>query len=157
VVVRAPETRIGWLPGRIIARGNRTSTKATITTEVGILRVDNIIIKADRRYMVMTSAARFDCGAGSLNILSQRIRVNQNGEASTTSTEIDYVEQHNRNSARCVGWFTATSNRTTCSVLYSVARAAGADAVTWLMDNLRGFCLEVFECGVGPNDTGVDI
>jgi hypothetical protein len=154
--IRATETAVGWMPGTILARGNRTSNKASITTEVGVLRIDGITIVAGRRYMVICNSSRVD-SATSTDKFQHRIRVSEAGAATTSSTEVSYWESADQDSGMPMGFFTATTNSTTCSVLFTLARF-GAGSSTWqATDHDGGFCLEVFDCGEDPGDTGIDV
>ncbi|HSW66655.1 MAG TPA: hypothetical protein VLI54_05960 [Bacillota bacterium] len=147
---------VNCLSGGIIARANRTTNKGSITgTEVGILRIDNMTLVNGRRYAVYCSPSRFDSTVDT-DITAMRLRLNQSGTATTSSTALIYAEEPDQRSMTCGTAFTATADTTNASLLLSGIRTLGSGTSTWLAD-AGNFDMWVVDQGVDVGDTGVDL
>jgi hypothetical protein len=119
---------------KLIARaGPRVSSSSTTTTEIGVLRVDGIALKAGRHYRVTTSTLLI-ASSVSTDVVTVRFRSTTDGSTATTSsTQLDL------NSA--IYNFTAGPGMTMAvdinpvsdivlSLLLTVARTAGTGNVS---------------------------
>lgn len=143
-------------------RGARTTNSATTTgaTEAGVLRIDNLDLKAGKAYEVRTGNLRYD-----LTVPTDRpkatLRYSSAGAATNTSTEIGRWEVASNlgdlnSGGQVVGWIYPTADEPTASVRLSVVRATGTGTVTVVADPGHGIQLHVFCHGTDPGDTGVD-
>lgn len=147
-----------WVPepGTIIARADRTSDSSTTTTEVGVLRLDNIPVVKDVLYVVKSAPMYILSTTG--DIVNIRFRYNTAGAATTGSTQLGVASQIKTDSSQpttamlnSLYLATATGN---LSVLLSVTRAAG----TGNTKVFGGSAFWVVSLGiVDPGDTGTDI
>jgi hypothetical protein len=145
------------LPLGVIARGRRGSDNTSITTEQGILRLDDVPIVAGRLYRV---SAQFSVNNQTVRVIPN-LRYTTDG--STPSTSSTLLEEAVFNStavsttggtARVVGYYTPGSNQT-FSVLLT-AQSSGV-AVTVFGANDEHCDLVIEDCGVDPGDTGSDV
>lgn len=154
------------LPKGVVYQGNRTSTAGATSagTELGLLRLDDMVLLSGRCYQVIANNPRPD-----LTTVTDRVkftlRYNSAGTATTSSTEIGRSEIRNQeattgfdinNFPQPMGWINPTSDTTTGSVMLSVARATGAGTVTVPPDT-GGLWLTVIDHGMAVADTGVDV
>lgn len=144
----------------IVARANRpTNSTGTTTSEIGVVRLDNVAIKANRLYVVRTNGLdMFSTVAG--DTIKVNIRYSTSGVATTSSTLLvsDYERAHVAGGA---GGGTMTiyedlpvqGSDTTMSILLSFLRNTGTGTCT-LLANIKMF---VEAHGSDPGDTGVDL
>lgn len=144
-------------PLGVIARGRRGSDKTTITSESGVLRLDDIPIIAGRLYRVW----------GQFSVNNQTVRViptlRYTTDGSTPTTGSTVMEEAVFNStavastggtARVSGLYTPGSNQT-LSVLLT-AQSSGA-AITVFGASNEHCDLIIEDCGIDPGDTGTDV
>jgi hypothetical protein len=75
-----------WIPYLCVTTwGQRTTTSTSTTTEVGVLRIDSVSLKANRSYRIWTSPL-FLLSSTTGDVVTGRIRVNTAGTATTAST-----------------------------------------------------------------------
>lgn len=150
-------TATSWIPvpGTIIARANRTTDSSTTTTEIGVLRLDNIQIISGFSYLVQTNDMYAQSTTG--DIVGIRLRGNTAGVATTASLDLAIPSVNNTNSSYPYAQkTTALYNSATTgnlSVLLSVFRSSGTG-------NTRVFGPSSFwvtMLGPTPADTGTDI
>lgn len=148
--------------GKMIARGERTSASSATsgTTELGVLRIDNLSLQAGFAYEVRTGNMRYD-----LSVATDRakavLRYNSSGTATTASTEIGRWESASsgdlNSGGPVLGYIYPSTNVTAGSVLLSIVRASGTGTITAMADTGHGIQLFVTAYGEDPGDTGVDI
>jgi hypothetical protein len=147
---------VAGLPKGILARGRRGADNTGITTEEGVLRLDDIPILAGRLYRIV--------GKGSVNAVTTRVIANlrYTTDGSTPTTGSTLLEEHVFNAVavtstggswRVEGYYVPGSNQT-LSVLLSVS--AGS-AVTVFGTNEERCELFIEDCGADPGDTGADV
>ncbi len=150
--------------GGLVGRGQRsTSSTTTTTTEVGVLRVDNLALPAGRRYLFVTSPVIFNSTVAA-DLIVFTLRINTAGTATTSSTRImDLVESSYsasgpQRSQSLIAPY-SPSGAETVSALLSVARTSGTGTVGILVASspLHDIRLDVFDIGIDPGDTGVDV
>lgn len=124
----------GTAPG-LVAIHTRTTTSTTVasSTEVGLIRMDNIAVRAGYAYeVVMNRVAMTPSVTGLVGFA--RIRVAQGATATTASTPIGYLRMaqatstSQTNTGAMIGVFNATAD-STLSVLVTLALVAGAGTV----------------------------
>lgn len=148
-------------PLGVIARGNRQTDKTGVTSEAGVLRLDDISIKSGRLYRVYTN--QMLVGAGSGDVIALRLRYTTDGSTPTTSsTVLRYVQipepAGTPTLTLSIGAFYAPGSDQTLSVLLTALRVAGTAAnvtITGNADNPIELCIE--DMGVDPTDTGTDV
>lgn len=157
---RITAARLNALPKGIIARGQRTTSSSSTTTEVGVLRIDGVPVVAGRSYKVWTSPLAVHSSAAN-DVVRARIRINAAGTATTSSTQLAITQDIVPNTAHppapgISGRYDPGSSGT-LSVLLTVGRQTGTGNV----DILSGAGLEielvVEDIGLAVGDTGVDI
>lgn len=143
-----------------LVQGNRATASSTTsgTTELGILRLDNLVLKNGYAY-------EFVCGniRPTLSVPTDHfkllLRYSSAGAATTSSTEIGRAEEtvaSLNNWPMPTGWVLPGADTTTASVLLSVVRTSGTGTFTTNADT-GGLWLTVVNHGVAAADTGVDI
>jgi hypothetical protein len=144
---------------KAVARGNRTSSTSTFTTEVGVLRIDDVPIKASSIYMIAVSGLVGVVGTGSGLIF--RLRRSTSGPASTSSTEFGSHRYGNNGLgtdpiSSFFTFYLSGGSDETHSWLLTVARDGGSDT-TSVSAATQGIHMVPIYLGVQPSDTGVDI
>lgn len=146
---------------KLVARGRRESNSTATTTEVGVLRIDDVPITGGRAYFVQTSSLVLHSTVPADRVRAS-IRYTTDGSTpSTSSTLMGIVQEQVDATANppaqpaLVGYFPSSDE--TLSLLLTVSRQAGTGSVDILGSST--FPIEVFliDMGVDPGDTGVDI
>lgn len=146
----------------VVARGRRTTTTGAITTtELGVLRVDNIPVVAGRLYKIAVGGVNMDASANANDIATCRIRVSTIGAATITSTQIGQIrntidDPTTSNILAGNFWFPAAASGT-LSVLLSCARITGTDNITVFCSGTDILDMVVSCEGTDPGDSGVVI
>lgn len=148
---------------RVIARGRRTSNSTGTTTEVGVLRIDDIAIASGRLYRVYTNEIGVDSTVAT-DVIRLNLRYTTDGSTpSTSSTLLTLSQGYQANAAQgeytSVGAVYVPGSAETLSVLLTVSRAAGTGTVIATAGTgAPGPCdLYIEDLGVDPGDVGVDI
>jgi hypothetical protein len=142
-------------------RGIRTtdSSATSGTTEIGVIRLDDLDLKAGKVYLVTSGNLRPD-----LSVATDRVKVNLRyssaGSATNSSTEIGRVESAtvgDLNSLPPVsGVITPASDEATASVRLSIVRPTGTGTFFLEADPQHGIQIRVFCIGDDPGDSGID-
>lgn len=148
------------VPGQIVARGSRTTSSSTTTTEQSVLRVDSVTVVSGRLYTVVTSPLWLQSSVAG-DVIAGRIRWSSSGAATTSSTVLGENGGIQGTLASpgipLVLPFPAGSTAT-ISFLLSVVRGAGTGNVSiGTTSNHPNIDLMIFEGGIDPTDTGVDL
>lgn len=150
------------LPLGLTARGNRTTSSTTTTTEVGVLRIDDVPMYAGRAYKIWTSPLVLDTSVNA-DIARGALRHTTDGSTPTTSsTLMDAGGQGGMASAangetRIIQIVYVPAADELFSVLLTVSRIAGTGNISIV--GAAGFHINVYieDIGQDPGDTGVDI
>lgn len=143
------------LPGQVVARGHRSTDPGGITTETGVLRIDNVVLKNGRIYQFFGMQRAYS--SSGTDTYASKIRVNTAGVATTSSTQIGAGEQQSHRSVVLTGLY-APGADVTASFLLSFNRASGSGTFNANGDSSTvGLQLYIIECGTDPTDTGVDV
>jgi hypothetical protein len=150
----------------VIAQATRTtSTAATVTTEVGVLRMDNIQIYNGLAYEISVSPLALK-GSVVGDIIESRIRVNTAGTATTSSTQITVLSRTYADAAASPDkasssiWYYPTADSSTFSVLLTLSRntAGGASTGVQMLGSSTDPIQLVVKCvGTAPADSGVSL
>lgn len=147
----------------IVAQGNRSTASSTTsgTTALGILRLDNLVLKAGNEYQFICGNFRATIATPGANF-KVYLAYSSAGAATTASTEIGRTEQNPPNTTwnwpKPTGWVIPGSDTTTASVLLAVVRTNSAANSTFVtIADTGGLWLTVVCRGVGVADTGVDV
>ena len=141
--------------------GNRQTNSTGTTTIVGVMRLDDIQIRAGRAYMIMTSSLRLTSGAN--DGVTVTIRATTDG--STPSTASTAIASGSAQTTSVSVFENVTLTRLyvpsadqLLSLLLCVARTSGA-AGTTSMGGDATYPIEMWIVDVGesPGDSGTDI
>ncbi|WP_427422653.1 hypothetical protein [Lysinibacillus fusiformis] len=154
-----------FLAGAVIARGRRitSSSAATGTTAVAVLRIDNVPLEAGRLYRVHTSSLLPD-GTTSTDVCRVQIHYNSSGTATTASglmlgavQEMQIGNVTNSSGMDIETTYAPSANETGSFLLaFRLVQGTGstilfADGTTITID------IYITDCGVDPGDTGTDL
>jgi hypothetical protein len=143
-------------------RGHRTTDSSTTSagTELGVIRIDDLDLKAGKVYWVRTGNLRPD-----ISVTTDRVKANLRyssaGSATNSSTEIGRWESLatsiDLNSvAPITGMIYPTADEPTASVRLSIVRVSGSGVMFLEADPNHGIQLFVHCLGDDPGDTGID-
>jgi hypothetical protein len=143
-------------------RGIRTTDSSTTSagTELGVMRLDDLDLKAGKAYKVYTGNLRPD-----ISVTTDRVKANLRyssaGSATNSSTEIGRWESIatslDLNSVpRVLGMIYPSSDEPTASVRLSIIRVSGTGVIFLEADPNHGIQLFVECLGDDPGDTGID-
>lgn len=163
-IIFAADTALGWKAGTVIARGRRTTNSATTTSEVGVLRLDDVPLVGGRLYWIGTNAVALDTG-NTADSARCNLRYTTDGSTPTTSSTALAMGQAKPVDAAVaetvsVSAFYIPASDETFSVLLTVQRATGTTAAVGLTGGTgqpSPIDLFIQDCGVDPGDTGTDI
>jgi hypothetical protein len=151
------------LPAGIIYQGNRASAAGPTvgSTELGILRIDDMVLKAGREYEFKMGNFRATFSSTTAtDKFKINLRYSAAGSATIASGEIGRCEAYGPASAsnwpHATGWVIPPSDTTTASILISMIRVGGTGTLTTLADT-GGLWLSVIDHGVAVTDTGIDV
>lgn len=155
-----PVTSIDDPAGRMIAFGQRLTSKTYSGTEVGVIRLDAVPLITGRRYLFMTSSLELQTVSGETGKAS--FRINTAGTATTSSTLV-VGATGNANTAFsptqgpvvCASYNPAASGNV--SLLLTLTRTGGSGNVVLNASATQPIEIYVFDCGADPGDTGIDI
>lgn len=148
------DTRTG-----VLARGKRTSNSSGATTEIGVLRLDDIPISSGHLIYVCTSAIRIFSTVASDDVAAVLRYTTDGSTPTTSSTEAGRaIAKVSGASVDRGGWVAPSGSYTpagdeTLSVLLSVVRTNGTGTVN-LLANMELFIVDL---GIDPGDTGTDL
>jgi hypothetical protein len=148
-----------------VGRGRRTTPSSNATTaELGVLRVDGVTMKTGRAYRIWTSPLNLK-GSVAGDIVEAKIRVNETGTATISSTQFTHIRAYCNNASftavtPLTQYYEPSVDTTTASFLLSVFRAVAGTSSTGVQ--IYGSPTEVIEVviediGLAVADTGVDI
>lgn len=145
----------------IVARGRRTTTSSGTTTEIAVLRIDDIPIIGGRTYKISTSCMSMQATVNN-DIVSANIRYTTDGSTPTTSsTALGGLGVSIPNAAvgiahPFIGYYYPASDQT-FSVLLSVARASGTGSASIGASATQPIDLIIEDMGIDTGDVGVDL
>lgn len=144
----------------IVAQGNRSTASSTTsgTTEMGILRLDNLVLKNGNAYEFVCGNIRPNVSVATDHFVL-RLRYSSAGAATTASSEIGKTEMTEASASsypQPTGWVVPGADTTTGSIILSVARSSGTGTFATNPDT-GGLWLTVLCRGVSVADTGVDL
>jgi len=151
------------MPTGIIARHRRTTSSTGTTSEVGVVRLDGIPLKAGRRYRVSTNKLGFNSTVTGDTMVA-RLRMNTAGNATTSSgimvggeAQFEEVDSAWHGSDEVVAYYNPSSD-VTASILLTAGRVSGTGTVTILANGSETVIeLIVEDLGDDPGSTGVNI
>jgi hypothetical protein len=149
--------------GMCVAYGERTTTSTGSTgTEVGVLRIDSIPIVSGRHYKFVLSPVSFTSTVAG-DLIAVRFRLNTSGTATTASTLVAELAEDAKTASaqeKVHGMVVPYPATTTAnlSLLLSIIRNTGTGTCT-IAVSAAGYNIRVgvYDCGVDPGDTGVDL
>lgn len=151
--------------GQAAQRGRRiiTSTGVTSTTDIGVLRLDDLAVTSGVLYVVMTCPLALDSSVANDEI-GARIRYTTDGSTPTVASPIlpgsqvayRQVDVNVPEHKIICTTYTPAGNET-LSLLLCVRRIAGTGTGNLFADGTDLIQLLVFTLGSDPGDSGVDI
>lgn len=148
------------ITGSLLGYGKRETNSTGTTTEVGVLRLDNLHPVFGRRYLIHTGTALGDSTVAN-DVASSFLRIDTTGAAATTvSTLIQQCPDVQVNAASPVNLAVEVSRTPAAagevwSVLLSVVRVSGTGTVVMIAGATFPVELFVEDLGPDPGDTGV--
>lgn len=146
----------------VVAQGNRTTAKAVTGSEVGVLRLDGLVLKSGNTYLFAAHGLRITGSGTPANAhFACRIRYNGTATAGTGDNEIGRCEW-TENSALAydsapvvLGWVNPAVDTTSGSCLLTVVQSSGTATSPQLNNDSGGMWLSVIDLGVAVPNTGV--
>lgn len=148
------------LPLGVLARARRETSSTTTTTEVGVLRLDDVLVYLGRSYRVSWAALGDSSVAN--DVIQANARYTTDGSTPTTSSTIMQLTtdlQVNASTSVSLNGevvYTPTADET-LSVLLSAQRTAGTGSVGLIGSATFPIQLVVEDVGPDVTDTGVDV
>lgn len=152
----------------IVAYGSRNSIVGPTSgsTELGILRLDNLNLVVGYQYLILIGNLRVDYSAPTTDRAKYVLRYNSAGTATTSSTAVARSEISDSSGFDLnsfpppQGWIRPSSSTTTGSVLLSIVRPSGSGTLTtppspYAADEL--VTMTIINFGPAPADTGVAV
>jgi hypothetical protein len=152
-----------WVPGQVLARGNRATTSTLTTSEVGVLRLpvgslvagQTVSVKASPLFLYSSVAGDF---------VFAQIRYTTDGTTpSTASPILPGAQAHVRIDVAGVDVSThivttyTPATAVNLTLLLTVSRSAGTGSVAITGGTVHPYEVVVTAMGTDPTDTGVDI
>lgn len=146
---------------KLVARGQRLSNSTTTTTEVGVMRIDDVPITGGHVYEISTSSLLLGTSVAN-DFVVARLRYTTDGSTPSTSSTLltqagARIEVTASGDYAMVRGVYAPSTDETLSVLLSVARASGTGSVGINYGSVVPIEVYVIDLGEDPGDTGVDL
>lgn len=151
---------LGLATTRVVARGRRASNSTATATEVGVLRIDDVVLTSGHLYavevcnIILSSTVTTDTAV-------VNIRYTTDGSTpSTASTNMGFLRGPvgNPNASHGLIRFYPASSADTLSLLLTVGRAAGTGNVSITANGtVNPLDMILWDLGDDPGDTGVDI
>lgn len=150
---------LGW--GRIIGRGRRITTSTASASEQSVLRVDGIPVVAGNVYVIMTNPIILDTTVAN-DVGRINLRIDETGAAATTASTIIAVAQQRLDDATngnscAVSTTRLASADASWSILLTTSRVSGTGNISIVSSSSSPIEIVVYDCGVDPSDTGVDL
>lgn len=143
-----------------IARGLRTTDSSTTTTEVGVVRLDGVPVKAGRTYTISTNSLSPLSGTAN-DYAGLKIRVSTTGTATTSSTALIVTQGRITGANGNESWgVSVTYNPAadeTLSILLTVSLVSGTGSASVSGSATIPIELWVDDMGADPGNTGVSI
>ncbi len=154
-------SRWATLPGTVVARGNRTTSSGTTTSEVGVLRLDDVPLKQGQMYLVQTSALSIASTTSGDGIgATLRYTIDGSTPDPTASTRLASVHALAGGSSPAlplIGKYIPAADLS-FSVVLTIVRWSGTGTVQMFADaNHPDIDLMIIAAGADPGDTGTDI
>lgn len=146
---------------KIVGRARRLSNSSTTTSEIGVLRLDDVELLADHVYEIQTSSLLVTSSVAN-DIVHVKLRYTTDGSTPSTSSTL-LTQSGERIEVTASGGYTqaigtyAPSSDEALSVLLTVARNSGTGNVSINYASVAPIEILVIDLGEDPGDTGVDI
>jgi len=165
-VPTASEWNNEFLAGTLIGRARHASSNSTgsaSTTLVPFLRLDDIPITAGRAYHILTSNMNVDASVAD-DVAQITITYTTDGSTPTIASSVmpggtgkALIRNISHPELILISTVYVPSGNETLSLLLSLARATGTGTVLALGTSPDVLEVKVFDAGVDPGDTGVDL
>lgn len=163
--VEGHDTELTNRPRGIIASGIRATASSSTTSEIGVLRLDGIVVLANRKLAIVTTPLGLYSNVAS-DVVAAKVRVNfiaapaAGAAATTASPQVGQPMQQVSNATSTsfpegrsmIQYYTPPSDGT-LSVLITVGRIAGTGNAAIQ----QPFELTVDDRGIAPSNTGVSL
>lgn len=154
--MRLTPARLNSLPKGEIARASRSGNVTLNTTgETGILRLDDVPVKAGRVYAIRAPRLRYDATTAT-DRGKFHLRINTAGVATTSST-VRARSEGDETDSLSIEYFHRPSTNETLSVLLSILKVTGTGTWAAMGSDEGGIDLVIEDQGEAATDTGVDV
>jgi len=163
------QTYLSDLPKMLIAWHSRDSGAGSIsgvsTVETGWIRIDNIVIRNGYHYLFLMPEVNVTTTVKTDTVGTVKMRYNLAGTATTSSTAFTYggffrkaqgVDTSNTDVETGTAVYHASADGT-MSVIVTLIRAAGTGTVGLFASTANTSPLFVYEMGIAPAVSGVDL
>lgn len=156
------DTRVSVdLRGQIVRRGRRVTNSTASGSEQEVLRVDSIPVIAGRAYHIVANPMVIDTSVAN-DIGRILLRIDETGANATVSSTLIALGQQRLADAANGNTIQAAVSRLasvdgTWSVLLSTSRVSGTGLISVNGASTNPIELLIFDCGIDPGDTGVDL
>lgn len=147
---------------KVFARAARDSnTATTTTTELGVLRLNNVAMLGGRGYWI--SSSNFICDSTVVgDFMSVKIRYTIDGTTPGLSSPIlaqttGYCQGAAGQDCPDIRRYYAVGSNLTLSMLLTIVRVTGTGNVNLALANSNPIDMEIEDAGDDPGDTGVDL
>lgn len=162
------QTYVSALPQNLIAWHSRDSGGAisgVTTTETGFMRIDGIVMRNGYHYLFVAPEVNVTNTVKADTVGVVKLRYNLSGNATTSSTVMPYggffrkaqgVDASNTDVETGTAAYHAAADGT-MSVIMSLVRSAGTGSVGLFASSANPCTLFVYEMGLYPAVSGVDL
>ncbi len=152
----------GPLVGSAIARASRGSSSTAASGSQGVLRLDDVPLKAGRIYEITTSTVIVTSSVAGDRVTA-RLTATLDGTTATTGSALYAIYNSAAIGAAgdgesgVVSFFHAPTTDETLSVLLMTARLSGTGNARLIVGGNTSIDIAVIDHGQDPGDTGIDI
>lgn len=152
---------VATLPANVIYYGFRTTVSSTTsgTTELPVLRIDNMVLKAGRQYLAVCHGTR-----PTLTVVTDHFKMvlkySSTGTATTATAELARVEMtmaSTSNYPPILGWISPSVDTAVGSILMTVVRTAGTGTFVTNADTSNTPWIAIVDMGIAVTNTGVSL
>jgi hypothetical protein len=148
-------------PGEIIARYRRTTNSSTTTSEVGVIRIDSVALKAGQSIRVRTSNLWLTSGTG--DPVRCYVKYSTSGNATTSSTAMEggscgtTIGSTSYDETQRIDTIYIVPSDATYSFILTIARPAGSGSAGILASADKIIELSIEGLGIDPGSSGTSI
>ena len=159
--LRADELNAALGAGRVIGRGRRITSSTAAAAEQSVLRIDGIPVVSGNVYVITVNPVILDTTVAN-DVGRINLRLDDTGAAATTASTIIAIAQQRLDDATNGNSTGASTTRLasatgTWSILLTTSRVSGTGNISIASSSSSPIEIVVYDGGVDPSDTGVDL